>query len=187
VIDAKPPSSPQPAAILPARAFVRKWTLADLAPAAAGPLSRRSYARGREMFAAAGCFACHRVGADGGSFGPDLTGSGGRFSVRDLLESILEPSKVVSDQYQAVKIQLADGRVVAGRIINMSGDDLKVNTDMRDPDMIANVKRADVRAIKPSEVSMMPEALLDTLSQEEILDLLAYLLSGGDPAHAAFR
>ena len=64
------------------------------------------------MFAAANCFACHRFAGEGGSFGPDLSGLAGRFSARDLLESVVEPSKVISDQYQAMVMRMADGRTV---------------------------------------------------------------------------
>jgi putative heme-binding domain-containing protein len=185
LLAAKP--APGPVVSGPPRAVVRKWTVAELAPDLEKGLKGRSHARGREMFAAAGCFPCHRVGVEGGAFGPDLTGVAGRFSARDLLESVVEPSKVISDQYQAIKIRKKDGSVVTGRIINMSDGNLNVNVDMRDPDGNVGVKRADIEAIAPSETSLMPEALLDTLRKDEILDLMAYLLSSGNPDHAAFR
>jgi len=62
------------------------------------------------------CAACHRFVNEGGSIGPDLTGVVGRYSVRDLLESIVDPNKVISDQYQAIMIQTTSGRIITGRI-----------------------------------------------------------------------
>ena len=67
-------------------------------------LKDRDFDRGRVLFAAAKCFSCHRYNDEGGGLGPDLSGVAGRFSVRDLLESIVVPSKTISDQYEAVTI-----------------------------------------------------------------------------------
>src|SRR5262249_32788718 len=137
--------------------------------------------------AAAQCFSCHRFNNEGGGAGPDLSGAAGRFTPRDLLESIVEPSKVISDQYGAVMIALADGRVVTGRIMNLNGNAITVNTDMLDPNLQTNVDRRQIEEMKPSPVSMMPEGLLNTLNRDEVLDLMAYLLSRGDRNHVAFK
>ena len=88
------------------------------------------------MFGEAKCFACHRFASEGGAFGPDLTALAGRFNAKDLIESIVEPSKVISDQYAAVNIVTTDGKVVSGRIINLFGDKMSVNTDMLDPNKL---------------------------------------------------
>ena len=118
---------------------------------------------------------------------PTSPASPGRFSPRDLLESIVEPSKAISDQYAAVTIATTDGRVITGRIVNLNGDNLMINTDMLDPNAMTNVNRNQIEEMKPSQVSMMPEGLLDTLKEDEILDLMAYLLSRGDRQSPMFR
>jgi putative heme-binding domain-containing protein len=178
VIDFQPPAQPGPA-IAANRPFVKAWTLDDLAPIAEQGLTGRSFDRGRALFSATGCFACHRIDVEGGSVGPDLTGAGGRFSQRDLLESIVLPSKVISDQYGAVVIALDDGRVVTGRIVNLNGNSMQVLTDMLNPNSQVSVDQSKVEDMKPSPVSMMPEGLLNTLSEDEVKDLLAYVLSRG--------
>ena len=150
-------------------------------------LKGRDFDRGRSLFAAANCFACHRYDNEGGSVGPDLTSVSGRFSPRDLLESIVLPSKTISDQYGAVTIATIDGRVITGRIVNLNGDNLMINTDMLDPNAMTNVNRNQIEETKPSPVSMMPEGLLNTLTQDEVLDLMAYLLSRGDRQSPMFR
>jgi putative heme-binding domain-containing protein len=184
ILDARPQAETVAAA--PPRPFVKAWTQEELAPIVEQGLKRRDYDRGRRMFAAAQCFSCHRFNNEGGSTGPDLSGVSGRFSVRDLLESMTQPSKTISDQYQAVMIAMADGRTVTGRIVNLHGDTLSVNTNMLDPNGLVNLDAKQVEEMKPSPVSMMPEGLLNTLHEDEILDLVAYLLSRGDPANPMF-
>jgi putative heme-binding domain-containing protein len=179
----------QQVAIAPPRPFVKKWTLEEILPLVENNLKKRDFDHGRAMFAAANCFACHRFASEGGSFGPDLSGLAGRFSVRDLLESVVDPNKVISDQYQAVVIRTTDGRVVTGRIINLAGDGMTVNTDMLNPGQggSTSVRRSEIEEIQPSKVSMMPAGLLDTMNQHEVLDLLAFLLSRGDRESPMFQ
>jgi putative heme-binding domain-containing protein len=171
----------------PPRSFVKKWTVAELAPLVENGLTKRDFDRGRRLFGEAQCFSCHRFDNDGGAHGPDLTIASGRFSPRDLLESIIEPSKVISDQYVASVFTLTDGRVVTGRIINYQGDNMSVMTNMLEPNGLTNVSRSRVESIEPSKISMMPEGLLDTFKEDEIADLMAYLLSRGDREHAMFK
>jgi putative heme-binding domain-containing protein len=186
ILEAKPAPSTS-AAAGPERRFVKKWTLDELVPMVENGLKGRDFDHGRAMFAAAKCFACHRFDNEGGGVGPDLSGIAGRFSTRDLLESIVVPSKVISDQYEAVIIATVDGRVVTGRIANLHNDQISIVTDMLDPGHMVNVRRGDIEEMKASPVSMMPEGLLDTLDRDEILDLIAYLLSRGDRENAMFR
>jgi putative heme-binding domain-containing protein len=147
----------------------------------------RNFDRGRKMFSAAGCFQCHSIAGEGGAVGPDLTRAAGRFSKRDLLEAILDPNKTISDLYQNMVITTRDGEVVTGRIVyHMHNDAVSVNPNMQDPATTITVNRNDVLSIAASRTSPMPEGLLASLEREEILDLLAYILSGGDATHAMF-
>jgi putative heme-binding domain-containing protein len=171
----------------PARPFVKAYKIDDIASPLEKLKSGRDFDRGRTLFAAARCFACHRFDNEGGSNGPDLSGIAGRFSPRDLLESVIDPSKEVSDQYQAVEIRTKDERVVIGRIVNLNNDEVHINTDMQDPGSATRVNRNNIDSMKPSKVSMMPTGLLDTLKEDEILDLMAYMLSRGDRSHAMFK
>ena len=150
-------------------------------------LTGRSFDRGREMFATANCFACHRFDNEGGAIGPDLSSLAGRFSLRDILESILEPSKVVSDQYAAVTVVTLDGRILTGRIVNARGDSFALNTNMLDPNALENVDRKQIDEQFPAKTSMMPTGLINSLNEDEILDLLAYMVSRGDRNHAMFQ
>ena len=187
ILDAKPPRRSALENLLADRKQVREWNLEDLAPAVRSGLRSRDLERGRILFGAVGCYSCHRFAGEGGAVGPDLTGVSGRFSSRDLLESILDPNKEISDQYQSIVITRKNGETVVGRVANLNADSLMIATDMTDPNAFADVKRADIESIEPSKISPMPEGLLNTLDKEEILDLLAFLLSGGSRTGAQAR
>jgi len=177
-----------PQEMLAARPTVKTWTVNELVPIVEkGLKGGRDFDRGRKLFGEVGCASCHRFDNDGASVGPDLTALAGRFSPRDLLESIVEPSKEISDQYGAIVIHKKNGDIVTGRVGNLSGDTLMVIENMFAPNDFADVKRQDVESIAPSKVSMMPEGLLNSLKEDEIQDLTAFLLSRGDHKNRMFR
>ena len=86
-----------------------------------------------------------------------------------------------------MEIDLLDGRKVVGRIVNLNGGDMSVLTDKLNPNGTTSVKQSNIDRIRPSKVSMMPEGLLDTLTDDEAIDLMAYLLSMGKRDHPAFK
>ena len=79
-----------------------------------------------------------------------------------------------------------NGEILSGVVVNLSGDGVTLNTDLSDPNQRVNVDRKEVKSIEPSTVSLMPPMLLAMLKKEEVLDLLAYVLSGGNKDHAMF-
>ena len=186
ILEAKPVRK-SPAALLGERTVFKEWSVKDLEAAVQKGLKGRNFNRGREMVGAVGCFNCHRFDNEGGAVGPDLTGVAGRFNARDLLESIIEPSKEVSDQYAAIVVQKTDDTEVTGRIVNLNEETLMVNPNMLDPNDMISIRRSDIKSIAPSKMSMMPEGLLNPLKEDEILDLLAFLLSRGDAHSKMFK
>jgi putative heme-binding domain-containing protein len=185
LLEAKPKADAH-GAVAENRQFVKEWKMDDVVPLLATKLKNRNFEHGRQMFAAANCYACHHFAGEGGNVGPDLTGLAGRFSPRDILESVLEPSKVISDQYAASVITTTNGKVIEGRITNYSGDGITVNTNMQDPNATVTVNRNNIESMELSKVSMMPTSLLNTLHEEELLDLMAFLLSRGDSHNPMF-
>ncbi|HKI37861.1 MAG TPA: beta-propeller fold lactonase family protein [Gemmataceae bacterium] len=186
ILEARPiPSGPT---VGKPRPFVREWKLDELVPLVEkGLKKKRDFDNGRTLFGHANCFACHRFDNEGGAQGPDLTGISGRFNVRDLLESILDPSKEISDQYVAVTITTTDGKSVTGRIVNQNNDEIYVMTNMLDPNGQTKVNAKKVESMQKSKVSMMPKGLLDTFQEDEVLDLVAYLMSRGDRNNKMFK
>jgi putative heme-binding domain-containing protein len=163
------------------------WTLDELSAAANTGMTGRDFDNGRKIFGAAACFACHRYGNAGGMTGPDLTGAGGRYSPHDLLDQIINPSKVINEQFAPIVVTKNDGTTLTGVVVNLSGDGVTINTDLSDPNQRVNVDRKEVKSIEPSPVSPMPPMLLSMLKKDEVLDLLAYVLSGGNKDHAMFK
>ncbi len=169
------------------RTFVKSWTVRDFDRDLSQGLRRAHLENGRRLFSEANCQACHRFGAEGRAIGPDLTDLTQKFGARDILSHILNPSGQISSRYGSVVISKR-GRagVVIGQIIDHDGDDLIVNTDLRDPMQLERVNRADVESIQPSPVSMMPPGLLNSFDKAEVLDLLGFLVSGaGNEAEVA--
>jgi putative heme-binding domain-containing protein len=173
----KPMADGEAIAAAPLRPFVRHWTQADLAPHLDKALAPRDADAGRRALAAAQCLKCHRLGSSGAAIGPDLSAIGKRFDARGIVESILEPSKVVDPKYHATTWVLGDGRVVTGRANMVNDREIGVETSALTGESL-KLLRSEIESSHPATVSPMPEGLLDTLSLDEILDLVA-LLRGG--------
>ena len=178
-----PPSTfPAPAQ----RAFVKEWKTADLAALVEAPAKGRNFEKGRQAFVDAQCLACHRFGNEGGGIGPDLTAVSSRFGRRDILESITEPSKVLSEQYQNTTVTKTDGDDVTGRLLEETNDKLVLLPNPLQPNTKVEVQKTTVKSRSFSKLSPMPEGLLVGLTQEDILDLLAFIETSGKKDHPAF-
>ena len=138
------------------------------------------------MFAAAGCYACHRFANQGGMTGPDLTSAGRRYSPRDLVDQVLNPSKSINEQFAAITVVTDDGRVHNGVVVNLNGDRMVLNTDLTNPNERVSIDRKQIEELSISKTSPMPKGLFDRMTENEILDLIAYLISAGDASHPLF-
>ena len=167
------PATPAPAQVVQ-RPFVKQWTMADFD---ASTISQRGAdrARGQRLFTEIGCAQCHRVGNEGGLAGPDLTAVGARFDRRALLESIIDPSRVIADVYRNVTISTKSGAIHDGRVVSENAKSVTLATNPADPDHQERVSKQEIVSRRVSDASAMPEGLLSTLNRDEILDLLAWL------------
>lgn len=161
-----------------ARAFVKEWTMADLEPlpSAAG---KPDLSRGKQLFTVTGCAQCHRLGPEGGFIGPDLTAVTARFDRRALLESIVEPSRVVSETYRTVTVTMKSGAIHDGRVVAEDTKSVVLAINPVDPDQRRRLPKAEIESQRVSALSPMPPGLLNTLSREEIADLLAWIEFAG--------
>ncbi len=163
--------------IAPIRGPGRQWTIEE-ARRVAGQLRDADFESGRSVYFAANCGKCHRFAGLGGNVGPDLTSIPRKFDVNYVVEHIIDPSKIVSDQYQSSTVLTADGRTLTGLVSQADGKTVVYPADVTsDPITLAD---EDVEAIRPSDLSQMPKGLIDPLSPEELRDLLGYLMSGGE-------
>lgn len=155
--------------------FVKERTLDDFNGINADALTGRDELNGRRVFEAASCFACHRVNGEGGGLGPDLTAVLRRFSINEFLESVIEPSKVISDQYGISVIEKTDGTQLHGRVVNYYQDKIGFQTDLLNSAEVLRIPKSEIVSLELSPVSSMPAGLLDTLSRNDILDMIAWL------------
>ncbi len=132
--------------------------------------------RGRSVFVKAQCASCHRHADQGESMGPDLTGITRRFLKREILESIIYPSKVISDQYSARMVFTVDGKSYLGIVAPGGADELIV---LMTNGQKVRIPESEIDEIEPSRTSAMPEGTLDQLTLEEITDLFTYMSTSG--------
>lgn len=165
----------------------RNYTVADARAVVEGKLTGRNFANGKAMFAASACTACHRFNNEGVGIGPDISGAGNRYSVKDLLENIVDPSLVISDQYGSDEIKKKDGSTVIGRVVAEENNNLLVMSNPFAPDEHTRVPTADVVSRQPWKQSMMPPGLINSLNEDELRDFVAYILSGGNPDSPMFK
>ncbi len=165
----------------------RAWTIDEIQALTKAGIKGRSHENGRRTFQSALCSSCHRMGTEFGGIGPDVTGSANRYSLRDLLENITDPSKVISDQYESTLVEKKDGGTIVGRIIKEEGGELSVAENPFQPELLTVVKATDIKARSKYPISAMPPTLLMQLNQDEVLDLIAYLLSGGNKEDKVFK
>ncbi len=165
----------------------RGYSLADMDTIFTAELSGRNFKKGKAMYVATTCARCHAMKGEGGNIGPDLTQIGTRFSTKDILEAILEPSKAISDQYAATQFELKNGKSMVGKIANQDTEHYYVSQNPYAPDFLVKVNKKDVVAKNYSTVSVMLPGLVNPLNPEELKDLVAYLKAGGDEAHAVFK
>lgn len=168
------------------RKFVKEWRTADVL----GDLDQisrggRNFQRGRQAFIDAQCLACHRMRDEGGSVGPDLTAVASRFARKDILESVIEPSKVNSEQYAATDFVLKNEDEVSGRILEENDERFIVLTNPL-ANVRTEVKKSEVAKRTMGKLSVMPEGLVNTLTKDEILDMIAYMEAAGQDWHAVF-
>lgn len=138
------------------------------------PAAKKGSAKtGRELFEERTCARCHKFGAVGqGGLGPDLTTVASRMKAREILEAIMDPSKVVSDQYRQTIVKTKAGDVYSGLAGHGEGDAIVIS--QADGTRVT-VRKADAEVVQPSQISLMPSNLLDGLSLAEIADLFVFM------------
>ena len=135
---------------------------------------------GRLVYETASCASCHQFGDLGDSVGPPLTNLSRRFAKREIVESILYPAHVISDQYASKKVLTNDGRVSIGVV-----SDRGATIEVRDANNhVTEIDKSDIDQIRPSTASIMPSGLLDDLTLRQISDLMAFL-GVAEPARLA--
>jgi putative heme-binding domain-containing protein len=155
----------------------REWGLEEALSAAENNSGSVDLENGKQMFEAARCKSCHIFKGEGGVIGPDLTQLGTRFTTKDILEAIIEPNKVVSDQYAATVFAMKDGSSIVGRLVGEDEDSYSISQNPFAPEVVRNIRKEDVINKKYSHISLMYPGLINPLNEEELRNLVAYLKS----------
>jgi putative heme-binding domain-containing protein len=164
---------------------ITEWKLADLISDLGKVGPGRDLESDKEFFSKLACIQCHVLGAQGYTYGPNLTDVMTRHKNdrASVLEQILEPSKVIDDRYRKVRFELKSDEPVVGMELKEDAETITVQTGPADS-LVQVLKKSDVIKQSRQPSSPMPVGLLNALSKEQILDLLAYLESGGNlPQH----
>ena len=174
---------------MPSHTF-RVWKLEDLEPRLAEVARGRSFENGRAAAIAAQCVFCHTMSPDrslpAGLFGPELVQVSARFGRRDLLDHILNPSKVVDEKFRFVTVTTADGKTTTGSLESEDDERLVLKPNPLSPDVV-EVGKSMIKTRSITETSPMPAGLLNALKAEQILDLLAFIEASGDAGKPNFK
>jgi len=164
-----------------------EWKFADLSSSISQLGHGRSFGTGRQMFKIASCVSCHKMEGQGQEFGPDLTKLDPKMTKEDLLRHILEPSLKIDEKFQVYIFETKAGRTITGMIVEDTPQAVKIIENPLAKAAPVELKKSDIDSKNKSPVSLMPKGLLDKLTRDEILDLLAYVIAKGDSKHPAFQ
>jgi putative heme-binding domain-containing protein len=165
-----------------------EWKFEDLASSVEKLEPGRSFGNGKQMFQVANCLACHKMNGVGLEIGPDLTKIDPKqMKPIEILRDILEPSFRINEKYQSYVVEMKNGKVFTGLIVKETPEMVKLleNPLAKAAPLVLKVAEIDTR--KKSPTSIMPKGLLDQLTRDEILDLVAYIFARGDPQHAVWQ
>ncbi|GAA4440040.1 DUF7133 domain-containing protein [Bremerella cremea] len=167
--------------------FVKEWKAADLDPkkVAAAP---RNFAVGQVYFNRLGCAQCHQIGESGGNFGPNLAELPSKKKTAEhVIESIVDPAKVIDQKYRMQTILTIDGKVISGMIVANRPDEIHLITDPQNPKKPTIIKKDDIEEQSDTATTIMPGGMMNWLTEEEIYDLAAFVLAGGDEKDKLFE
>jgi len=165
--------------------FVKDWKTADLLPALDQLKKGRSFDSGQDAFRQAGCVQCHRFAGSGGTVGPNLEGVSRRLGARDILESILLPSNVITEGYASTELETSSGDSLTG-FIEREDDQVIVLRPVLATEAPISVSKKEITRRSLSKFSNMPAGIANSLTEAQILDLIAYLIADGKESDPAF-
>lgn len=165
----------------------KNWTVETVKAAYAKNKVNARFENGQNFFKATLCANCHSMNGVGTNIGPELSQIGTRFSVSDLAEAIIDPSSTISDRYRYTSYYMQDGRVVTGKVIVDDQKALEISTNAFSPDLKTIIRKSRIVKEEESPISAMPPGLINRLNAQELSDLVAFLLSGGDKSHEIYK
>lgn len=168
------------------RQLVRNWKLEDFPAELSAAVEGRSAEIGAKLFQEATCVQCHKVSGVGGAVGPELGGVLARHKGdrQAVLREMLDPSHKIDPKFALYNVLTADGRVISGIITQQSPQQITLIANGEKPTP-QTILQADIDELTKSPLSMMPKGLLDRYTQDEIYEILSYVLTAQPPAEGA--
>jgi len=164
-----------------------EWTLGDLEGSITAMEKGRSFVHGRELFRTASCVSCHKLGDAGNAFGPELAKLEAKMTPLEITRHILEPSLKIDEKYRSTTVVTDDGRSITGLVVEETPTEVAiVENPVAKADPV-RIKTSDIDARSTSPVSIMPKGLLDKLTRDEVLDLIAYVVARGQESSCLFN
>ena len=157
----------------------KNWQVKDVEDVMENKKLIPNYINGEHMFEAALCKACHRIQSEGNDIGPNLTQLASRFTIKDIAHAIINPNAEISDQYMMSEINFNNGDRWIGKVVNETRDSLFVLINPLRPEKVSKIHISTVKENKLTDQSQMFPALLNRLNEQEVVDLMTYLLAGG--------
>ena len=158
--------------------IVKKWTMEDFADLNI-TAHDKTFVKGMAAFVKGRCNQCHIACGKGTNLGPELTDVAKRFKGSKLLKQMLEPSSEINEKYRNYQFVMDTGKVITGVVTKETPDEYHVVANLMLPEVVTKVAKDAIEEKNIGKVSPMPPGMLNTLTKEEILDLLAFLESGG--------
>jgi putative heme-binding domain-containing protein len=117
---------------------------------------------------------CHRVGDEGKQVGPELSEIGSKLAPEAIYVSILDPSAAVSFNFETYNVLLKDGRNVSGVLVSQTDDSVTIKTAEA---IERTFQRAAIDEFVKQPISLMPSDLVRNMTTQQLVDLVAYLMS----------
>ncbi len=133
--------------------------------------------RGKKVFFetnGVSCKSCHRIQKEGKDVGPELTAIGKKLSRVQLLESILQPSKLIDPKYVVHLVETEEGQVLTGLLVKKNADEVVLKDAQG---KVHNISMKNIEQLVPQRQSLMPDLLVRDMTAQQVADLLAYLSS----------
>ncbi|MEC7882355.1 MAG: PQQ-dependent sugar dehydrogenase [Verrucomicrobiota bacterium] len=154
--------------------FVKNWKLEDFDTEIKISHNADNLDNGKVAYSKAGCTQCHRLNGAGGSVGPDLSDLNNRMNPTKILESIIEPSRTISEEYIMQQFKMSDGKIHIGKVQEETENVIKLQS-ISAIGASVHLAKALIDSRKKLNISNMPPGTVNTLKKEEILDLISYL------------
>jgi putative heme-binding domain-containing protein len=154
--------------------FVKNWKLEDFDTEIKISHNADNLDNGKAAYSKAGCTQCHRLNGAGGSVGPDLSDLNNRMNPTKILESIIEPSRTISEEYIMQQFKMSDGKIHIGKVQEETENVIKLQS-ISAIGASVHLAKALIDSRKKLNISNMPPGTVNTLKKEEILDLISYL------------